>query len=54
MRLYKVYYRIIGAIIAILGLLLTPSVLSLINGILPVVNNYVLYLMNLSAPVCSY
>lgn len=55
MRLYKVYYRIIGLIIAIAGGILTPFVPHLINGNVPGnLNVYILYLLNLSATVCSY
>lgn len=55
MRLYRTYYRIIGLIIAIVGLCLTPFVPRLITGELPAqVNIFVLYLLNLSATVLSY
>lgn len=55
MNLYKKYYRIIGGIIAIAGLCVTPFIPKLIAGNLPAdVNIYTLYLMNLSATVLSY
>lgn len=55
MRLYKIYYRIIGLVIAVVGLLLTPFIPKLINGELPPeLNIYVLYLLNLSITVLSY
>ncbi len=55
MRLYKIYYRIIGLIIAIVGVVLTPFIPKLISGELPTdVNVYILYLLNLSATVLSY
>lgn len=55
MQLYKLYYRVIGAVIALLGLALTPFLPKLIQGdVLPNINIYVLYLMNLAATVASY
>lgn len=55
MRLYRTYYRLIGLVIAILGLLLTPFVPKLINGEFPQeLNIYVLYWLNLSVTVLSY
>ena len=55
MRLYRTYYRIIGLLIAIAGVCLTPFVPKLITGTLPDnVNIYILYLMNLAATVLSY
>ena len=55
MNLYKVYYRIIGGVIAVLGVVLTPFVPHLIKGDVPQgINVYVLYLLNLSATVLSY
>ena len=55
MHLYKIYYRIIGAVILVLGLLLTPFIPKLINGSVPSdINVYVLYIMNLLATVLSY
>lgn len=55
MRLYKIYYRVIGAAIAIVGLILTPFIPDFVKGDLPDgVNIYVLYLMNLAVTVLSY
>ena len=55
MNLYKKYYRIIGLIIALLGLILTPFIPYLIKDEIPgELNIYVLYLLNLSATVFSY
>ena len=55
MNLYRTYYRIIGAIIAAVGLFLTPFVPKLISGDVPQgINIYVLYLLNLGATVLSY
>ncbi len=55
MKLYKIYYRIIGAIIAGIGLVLTPFVPLLVKGDLPSeLNIYILYLLNLGATVLSY
>ena len=55
MQLYKIYYRVIGAVIAIVGGFLTPFVPQLISGEVPGgLNVYILYLLNLSATVCSY
>lgn len=55
MQLYKVYYRIIGVIIAIVGLLITPIVPKLISSdsLLPV-NVYYIYWLNLGYTVISY
>lgn len=55
MRLYRLYYRIIGLVIAVVGLLLTPFIPQLINGDVPFgLNIYILYLLNLSVTVLSY
>ena len=55
MRLYKNYYRIIGLVIAVIGVVLTPFIPFLIEGDLPEgLNIYVLYLLNLGATVLSY
>ena len=55
MGLYKKYYRIIGIVILILGMLLLPFIPELINGDVPAdMNVYVLYLLNLLAAVFSY
>ena len=55
MKLYRIYYRTIGGIIAIVGAILTPFIPKLINGDVPEdINVYILYLMNLGATVLSY
>jgi len=55
MQLFKVYYRIIGLIILIIGLGLLPFIPKLIKGDVPEdVNVYVLYLINLAATVLTY
>lgn len=55
MRLYKIYYRIIGAVILITGLLLCPVIPYLIKSDFPPdMNIYILYVINLLATVFSY
>lgn len=55
MKLYKIYYRVIGLVILILGIILCPFIPYLIKSDLPPdVNMYVLYLLNLGATVLSY
>jgi len=55
MKLYKIYYRIIGLIVLVLGLFLLPFIPKLISGEVPNdINIYVLYLLNLGASVLSY
>lgn len=55
MRLYKIYYRIIGVVILFIGAVLTPFLSKLINGSVPSnVNLYILYYLNLGATVLSY
>ena len=55
MRLYRVYYRVIGLIVLALGLILLPFVPRLIKGDVPAnVSVYVLYLLNLGHTVLSY
>ena len=55
MLLYRKYYRVIGAIIGVVGVALTPVIPSLISGGVPEgINIYVLYLLHLSATVASY
>ena len=55
LRLYRLYYRIIGAVVLGAGLIILPFVPKLIHGSVPSdVNVYVLYLLNLSATVFSY
>ena len=55
MQLYKIYYRVIGGIILIVGLGLTPFIPKLISGNIPAdMNVYILYLLNLFATVMTY
>lgn len=55
MKLYRLYYRVIGLVIAIAGGLITPFIPKLISGDVPDgINIYTLYLLNLSATVLSY
>lgn len=55
LKLYRLYYRIIGLVIAVLGCILTPFIPYLIKSDLPVgLNIYILYLLNLVATVLSY
>lgn len=55
MNLYKKYYRIIGIIVAVGGIVILPIIPLLIKSDLPDdVNIYVLYVINLSATVFSY
>lgn len=55
MKLYQIYYRIIGLIIAAVGLVITPFIPNLISGEVPGdINIYILYLLNLAATVASY
>lgn len=55
MKLYKVYYRIIGLIILVIGLIICPFIPYLIKSDLPTdLNIYVLYILNLLATVLSY
>lgn len=55
LRLYKRYYFVIGAVIAGIGVCLTPLIPKLISGEIPGnLNVYVLYLLNLAATVMTY
>ena len=55
MRLYKVYYRIIGTVVLVGGLILCPFIPKLISDDIPNgLNVYILYLLNLAATVLSY
>lgn len=55
MRLYKIYYRVIGLIILVAGLCLVPALPLLIKKDLPSdINLYVLYIMNLLTTVLTY
>lgn len=55
MRLYRTYYHVIGLVIAVIGVVLTPMIPNLIKNDVPAdINVYVLYLMNLGLTVLSY
>ena len=55
MNLYKKYYRIIGLVIAVIGVALTPVIPHLVKSDLPSgMNLYILYYLNLSVTVVSY
>lgn len=55
MKLYRTYYRIIGLVIAVVGVILTPFIPKLISGDVPQgIDIYILYLLNLGATVLSY
>lgn len=55
MKLYRLYYRVIGLVIAVAGCALVPFVPRLIKGEVPDgINVYVLYLFHLAATVFSY
>ena len=55
MRLYKYYYRIIGFVVLLGGILITPFIPKLISSDLPEgINVYALYFLNLFATVLSY
>jgi O-antigen/teichoic acid export membrane protein len=54
-NLYKWYYRLIGGVVLICGIAVTPFVPKLIKGDIPAdVNIYILYWLNLGATVLSY
>ena len=54
-NLYRLYYRIIGAVVLALGIILIPVLPYLIKGDVPAdINLYVIYMMNLAATVLSY
>lgn len=55
MKLYKIYYRVIGSVILVVGIIITPGLPYLVNSQLPEgVNLYVLYYLNLAATVLTY
>ncbi len=55
MRLYKIYYRIIGLVILVLGASITPFLPHLVKRDLPPdINLYVLYFINLATVVLTY
>lgn len=55
MKLYRLYYRVIGIVVLTAGLIILPFIPYLISGdVPPDINVYILYLMNLSVTVFSY
>ena len=55
MRLYRLYYRVIGLVILAMGLAITPFLPKLVHGdVPPDVSLYTLYFLNLGASVLSY
>lgn len=55
LKLYRKYYRIIGLLIAVVGLILTPFIPYLVKAGVPSdINIYVIYLLNLLCTVMSY
>ncbi|MGN1419505.1 MAG: lipopolysaccharide biosynthesis protein [Acutalibacteraceae bacterium] len=55
MRLYRLYYRIIGGVILVVGLIITSFIPKIIKSDVPDgINIYVLYLMNLASTVFTY
>ena len=55
MRQYRKYYRIIGLVIGVVGVMLTPAIPHLISGDVPAgINVYILYLLKLGATVLTY
>ena len=55
MRLYKIYYRIIGLVILVVGAVITPALPFFVKKDVPAdINIYVLYAINLLTTVLSY
>ena len=59
MKLYRTYYRIIGGIIAVVGIILLPFIPNLIsqdslNSLPYEINVYILYVLNLATTVLTY
>lgn len=57
LKLYRTYYRVIGIVILVVGLLLLPFLRNLIADVESIpseLNLYILYLLNLGATVLSY
>lgn len=55
LRLYKIYYRVIGIIVLVAGIIIMPFVPKLISGDIPDgINVFVIYGLNLAATVISY
>ena len=55
LKLYRLYYRFIGILILIFGILIIPFLPKLISGNIPSdMNIYILYVLNLGATVLTY
>lgn len=55
MRLYKLYYRVIGLAVLVIGIAITPFLPHLVTGDIPDgMNMYILYYINLGTTVLSY
>lgn len=55
MRLYKIYYRMIGLVILVVGLAITPLIPYLVEGSIPDdINLYYLYFISLGSTVVTY
>ncbi len=55
MNLYKLYYRIIGIVICVLGIIVSPFLKYIIKSDVPQdINIYILYFLNLALTVSSY
>ena len=55
MKLYKIYYRVIGGLVLTGGLIVLPFMPKLISGNIPAdINIYALYMLNLLATVLTY
>ena len=55
LKLYRRYYRIIGILIAVVGIFLTPAIPHFIKKDVPIgINIYVVYLLNLFCTVMTY
>lgn len=55
MQLYKVYYRIIGIVVLIGGIVVTPFLTCLVKGDIPAdINIYLIFALNLMSTVLSY
>lgn len=55
MKLYRTYYRVIGLVILLLGIIITPFIPKLVSGEIPKgINLYLLYYINLASTVLSY
>jgi len=55
LNLYRLYYRVVGLIIAVVGLILTPAIPYLVHDGTPAdINIYIIYLLNLFCTVMSY